>query len=138
MSATRYSMSTTTSFSFLRVAALVALIYCVWVWYLTEQTTGWGEEIYQWRQEYFGDDGVPSGSIKFRTPRGRLFVSLSLPWGFVVYPLTVLGAIYYVKRGMAALSLPWRSFYVAGALMMIAILFRFFWLGVFTTVSASF
>ncbi|MDR1010091.1 MAG: hypothetical protein LBM04_03000 [Opitutaceae bacterium] len=131
-------MNTNTGFSFLRVAALFSLLYCISLWYLTERVTGWGAVIYQWRQEYYGENGVPGGSMQFRTPEGKIFTSLSMPWGFLVYPLALLGIISYVNLYMTVASLRWKIFHILGALIMASILIRFCWLRVFTTVTASF
>ena len=124
--------------SLIRATALFALFYCILVWYLTEQATGWGEVIRQWRQEYYGDDGIPTGSMKFRTPAGRQFVSLSVPWGFLVYPTTVIAGVWYFRRAIAKQSIQRRLPFLIGVFIMVAILARFLWLGVFTSVTASF
>ncbi len=128
----------TTGFSFVRTAALFALVYCMLVWFQTEQITGWGEIISQWRHEYYGEDGIPQGSLKFRTPEGRAFVSLSIPWGVLVYPMTIASAIWFSRSAIATRSTHWKIFYLLSALIVATILARFVWLGVFTVVTASF
>ena len=131
------SMSKRAIFSPARAAALLVLAYCILFWYLTEQATEWGDVIHQWRQEYYGENGVPAGSMKFRTPEGRLFVTISLPWGLLVYPISFIGAIWYSHRAFAAQSWSQRIIYSLGIIFLLAILARFVWLGVFSSVIAS-
>lgn len=131
-------MSKTTGFSFARAAALFALVYCVMIWFQTERVTRSGDLISEWRREYFDEDGIPQGSLKFRTPEGRAFVSLSVPWGFLVYPASFASAIWFSRSAYTAKLKRWRAFYVLSTLILIAILVRFVWLGVFTVVTSSF
>lgn len=117
-------------FSFFLVA------YTVAVWAMIEWSTVFGSLLSEWRAEYFDENGVAAGSMKFRTDQGRFFQAVALPWGLMAYPAAVLGALSLGFRLGTRKSLSSKQSRLL-ALLLVLILARFIHLGVFSTVMAS-
>ncbi len=114
-----------TQFSVARFAILLLVVYSITIWFLMERATDSGALLESYRHEYAG-----GGSMAFRTPEGHFFVSLAIPWGLLVYPATLIAALSLLAGASHSSSTRQRIRRLSLGTAMIAILFRFFSLGV--------
>jgi hypothetical protein len=119
------------------VTAATLVLYCTIVWLFIEQTGEWGEVIRRWRMEYFDANGNPRGSMKFRGDEGAAFHYVALRYGILAYPAAVIAAFLLIRHGRRAPSSGVRVACWGGVALLIAILGRFVYLGVFTCVIDS-
>jgi hypothetical protein len=124
-------------FSFFRALALLLTVYSAAVWYATELVFDWGAKIVAWRAEYFGEDGIPSGSMKFRGPEGKLISLVTFPWSLLVYPAALLAFVLLARLCFEDTRNSHKITHALCALTMAAILARFFYLGIFIVVLSS-
>jgi hypothetical protein len=120
------------------IATATLVLYCLIVWFFIEQTSEWGDVIRRWRGEYFDADGTSHGSLKFRGDEGAGFCYVALPYGILAYPATVLAAFLLIRRSQRPASPGIRMACWGGAALMLAILGRFVYLGVFTCMRSQF
>lgn len=128
-----------------RLLPLALLTYSVAVWLGVEVfnnlpvfngLSGGESYLQQWYAQYYVN-GEPSGSLKWRSTDGALFQDFALLFGTWVYPFCVLGAVLYAKMAVWARARASRIGAVLGALVCLAILGRFLYLGVFTAVASG-
>ncbi|WP_395751047.1 hypothetical protein [Prosthecobacter sp.] len=125
------------SFTFFRALVLLLTAYSLVFWYLTEDVFDWGARIASWRHEYFGDDGIPRGSMKFRGPEGRVISLITFPWSLLVYPAALLGVFLHLSLSISEPKPAQKILSLLCAIAMAAILARFVYLGVFECVMSS-
>ncbi|WP_395740868.1 hypothetical protein [Prosthecobacter sp.] len=133
-----FNPSSPRSFAFFRALVLLLTAYSLVFWYLTEDVFDWGARIASWRREYFDDNGIPRGSMKFRGPDARLIYGLTIPWSLLVYPAALLAGMLQLRLSIKEPKPAQKIFSLLCAIAMAAILARFVYLGVFECVTSGF
>lgn len=120
-------------FSIAQAVILLLAAYSITLWLLMERATDLGALLESYRHEYAG-----GGSMAFRTPEGHSFVSLAIPWGLLVYPATLIAALSLLVAASHSNSIRQRICRLSLCVAMVAILMRFFFLGVASCSLGSF
>ncbi len=124
-------------YSWRTLLGVLGILYVVLVWVRIELITDWGEMIRAYFREYYGPDGIPYGSLKWRTATGRQYQSFGLLFGTWVYPLSILLGYQFVLSAIEARNRIVRLSFGLAACLAVGILARFVSLRVFTSVSAG-
>jgi hypothetical protein len=95
-----------------------------------------GGLVQNWYAEYVGQDGVLTGSGKWRTEEGRAFQNTALLLGTWVYPFSLIAAGLFLKLAVEDSGVARKLLCLGSAGVALYVLYRFLELGLFTAVTS--
>jgi heme A synthase len=96
-----------------------------------------GGLVEQWYADYVGQDGVLTGSGKWRTEEGKAFQTVALLFGICVYPAAVLAAGLLIRQAVRVRRMASRLLCLAAALLALYALYQLEALGLLRAVSSA-
>jgi len=109
---------------------LFAILYCTVFWYLIEDATICGNMLQTWKDEAYDHVGKYVGSSIIHGHEGGLFYRLAMPFGVLVYPIGGVTAAVLCWKAWKSSSTRARIVCLVLAGGMVAIVLRFWRLGV--------